>query len=65
MEVSVNKLNVAANDGTSFDQFIQKCNIWFSNKTDSGLSIGMVTELQSDDGDAIDESLIIYRWWFR
>ena len=48
--------NVSANDGTEFandSEIVFK----FSNKTDSGLTIGMVTELESDDGDsAINES---------
>jgi hypothetical protein len=48
--------DVAATDGTTFandSEIVFK----FSNKTDSGLSIGMVTELESDDGDsAINES---------
>jgi hypothetical protein len=48
--------NVAATDGTTFandSEIVFK----FSNKTDSGLSIGMVTELESDDADsAINES---------
>jgi hypothetical protein len=48
--------NVAANDGTEFDND-SEITFKFSNKTDSGLSIDMVTELSSDDADtAIDES---------
>ena len=48
--------DVAANDGTTFandSEIVMK----FSNKTDSGLTIGLVTEFESDDGDsAINES---------
>jgi len=48
--------NVAATDGTTFandSEIVFK----FSNKTDSGLSIDMVTELESDDADtAVNES---------
>jgi predicted porin len=48
--------NVANNDGTRFDND-SEITFKFSNKTDSGLSIGLVTELSSDDTDtAIDES---------
>jgi len=48
--------NVAANDGTRFDND-SEITFKFSNKTDSGLTIDMVTELSSDDTDtAIDES---------
>ena len=47
--------DVAANDGTS-TATDSEITVSFSNKTDSGLSIGMVTEIQADDGDsAIDE----------
>ena len=47
--------DVAANDGTS-TATDSEIAISFSNKTDSGLTIGMVTEIQSDDGDSlIDE----------
>ena len=48
--------NVAATDGTTFAND-SEITFKFSNKTDSGLSIDMVTEMSSDDGDgAIDES---------
>ena len=48
--------NVAATDGTTFANDSEIA-FKFSNKTDSGLTIGMVTELSSDDADtAIDES---------
>ena len=48
--------NVAANDGTEFAND-SEITFKFSNKTDSGLTIGMVTELESDDADsAINES---------
>ena len=48
--------NVAATDGTTFTND-SEITFKFSNKTDSGLSIDMVTEMSSDDGDgAIDES---------
>ena len=48
--------NVAATDGTTFAND-SEITFKFSNKTDSGLSIDMVTELSSDDGDgAVDES---------
>ena len=47
---------VAATDGTSFSSD-SEIKFSFSNKTDSGLTIGMVTEMTSDGGDtAIDES---------
>ena len=47
--------DVAANDGTSTATDSEVA-ISFSNKTDSGLTIGMVTEIQADDGDSdIDE----------
>ena len=47
--------DVAANDGTS-TATDSEIAISFSNKTDSGLTIGMVTEIQADDGDSdIDE----------
>jgi hypothetical protein len=47
--------NVAANDGTNFDSD-SEITFKFSNKTDSGLTIGMVTELETDDGNtAINE----------
>ena len=48
--------DIAANDGTTFGND-SEIKFSFSNKTDSGLTIGMVTELESDDGDtAINES---------
>jgi hypothetical protein len=48
--------DVAATDGTTFSND-SEITFKFSNKTDSGLSIDMVTEMSSDDGDgAIDES---------
>ena len=48
--------NITANDGTTFGNDSEIA-LKFSNKTDSGLTIGMVTELESDDGDtAINES---------
>jgi hypothetical protein len=48
--------DIAAKDGSSFDND-SEITFKFSNKTDSGLTIGMVTELQSDDGNTeIDES---------
>jgi hypothetical protein len=48
--------DIAANDGSSFAND-SEITMKFSNKTDSGLTIEMVTEFQSDDGDsAIDES---------
>jgi len=47
--------NITANDGTTFASDSEIA-FKFSNKTDSGLTIGMVTELESDDGDtAINE----------
>ena len=48
--------DITANDGTTFGSD-SEIKFSFSNKTDSGLSIGMVTELLSDAGDtAIDET---------
>ena len=48
--------DIASQDGTTFAND-SEITFKFSNKTDSGLSIDMVTELQSDDADsAIDES---------
>ena len=48
--------DIASQDGTSFAND-SEIKFTFSNKTDSGLSIGMVTELESDDGDtAVNES---------
>jgi len=48
--------DVAASDGTTFandSEIVMK----FSNKTDSGLTVGLVTEFETDDGDsAINES---------
>ena len=45
-------------DGTSFANE-SEITMKFSNKTDSGLTVGMVTEFESDDGDtAINESSI-------
>jgi hypothetical protein len=47
--------DVAANDGTS-NSTDSEIHIKFSNKTDSGLTIGMVTEIETDDTDsAINE----------
>ncbi len=47
--------DVAANDGTS-NATDSEITVSFSNKTDSGLTIGMVTEIQADDGNTeIDE----------
>jgi hypothetical protein len=48
--------DITANDGTTFGSD-SEIKFSFSNKTDSGLTIGMATELYSDGGDtAIDES---------
>ena len=48
--------DIAKEDGTTFDSD-SEIKFSFTNKTDSGLTIGMVTELESDDGDtAINES---------
>lgn len=47
--------DITTQDGTSFSND-SEIKFSFSNKTDSGLTIGMVTELESDDGDtAINE----------
>ena len=48
--------DITANDGTTFGSD-SEIKFSFSNKTDSGLTIGMTTELLSDGGDSdIDES---------
>ena len=48
--------DITANDGTTMTNDSEIA-IKFSNKTDSGLTIGMVTEVESDDGDSdINES---------
>ena len=48
--------DITANDGTTFGSD-SEIKFSFSNKTDSGLTIGMTTELLSDGGDTeIDES---------
>ena len=44
-------------DGTSTDTD-SEIHVKFSNKTDSGLTIGFVTELLTDEGDTVDESSI-------
>jgi len=50
--------NVTASDGTS-SATDSEIKFSFTNKTDSGLTVGWVVELQADDGDtAIDESSI-------
>jgi len=50
--------NITANDGTSTDTDSEIA-IKFSNKTDSGLTIGFVTELTTDEADSgNDESSI-------
>jgi hypothetical protein len=50
--------NVTASDGTS-TATDSEIAFSFSNKTDSGLTVGWVVELQADDGDSvIDESSI-------
>ena len=47
--------DMTTQDGTSFSND-SEIKFSFTNKTDSGLTIGMVTELESDDGDtAINE----------
>ena len=47
--------DITTQDGTSFSND-SEIKFSFTNKTDSGLTIGMVTELESDDGDtAINE----------
>jgi hypothetical protein len=49
---------VAASDGTSMSTD-SEVHVKFSNKTDSGLTIGMVTEIEADDTDtAINEGSI-------
>ena len=48
--------NITANDGTSFGTDSEIA-FKFSNKTDSGLDIGWVVELETDDGNTdINES---------
>jgi len=48
--------DIAANDGTTFDSD-SEIKFSFTNKTDSGLTLGMVTELETDDTNtAINES---------
>ena len=48
--------DITANDGTSFGSD-SEIKFSFSNKTDSGLTLGMTTEMLSDGGDTeIDES---------
>ena len=48
--------DITANDGTTFGSD-SEIKFSFSNKTDSGLTLGMTTELLSDGGDTdIDES---------
>ena len=48
--------DITANDGTTFGSD-SEIKFSFSNKTDSGLALGMTTELLSDGGDTdIDES---------
>ena len=48
--------DITANDGTTFGSD-SEIKFSFSNKTDSGLTLGMATELLSDGGDTeIDES---------
>ena len=48
--------DITANDGTTFGSD-SEIKFSFSNKTDSGLTLGMATELLSDGGDVeIDES---------
>jgi len=48
--------DITANDGTSFGTD-SEIKFSFTNKTDSGLTVSMVTELESDDADtAINES---------
>jgi len=50
--------NIAAKDGTS-SATDSEIAFKFSNKTDSGLTVGWTVELQADDGDSvIDESSI-------
>ena len=48
--------DITTNDGTTMTNDSEIA-VKFSNKTDSGLTIGMVTEIESDDGDSdINES---------
>jgi hypothetical protein len=48
--------NIANNDGTRFDSD-SEIHFKFSNKTDSGLTLGMTAELLSDEGEAsMDEN---------
>jgi len=50
--------DITANDGTTFGSD-SEITFNFSNKTDSGLTIGMTTEMTSDGGDALmDESSV-------
>ena len=50
--------NITANDGTSVDSDSEIA-FKFSNKTDSGLTVGMTTEMFADGGDtAIEESYL-------
>jgi len=50
--------NITANDGTSTDTD-SEIHVKFSNKTDSGLTVGFVTELTTDEADTgNDESSI-------
>jgi hypothetical protein len=52
--------NVTANDGTSFSQD-SDMQIKFSNKTDSGLTLGMTVDLDTDSNDsgaAVDETAL-------
>ena len=50
--------DITANDGTTFGSD-SEITFNFSNKTDSGLTVGMTTEMTSDGGDALmDESSI-------
>ena len=44
--------DIAANDGTT-TATDSEIHVKFSNKTDSGLTIGMVTEIETDDGDSV------------
>jgi len=50
--------DITANDGTTFGSD-SEITFKFSNKTDSGLTVGMTTEMTSDGGDALmDESSV-------
>jgi len=50
--------DITANDGTTFGSDSEIA-FKFSNKTDSGLTVGMTTEMTSDGGDALmDESSV-------